>query len=246
MNGTSTVTITMPKATVESLSRSGYSLQAFQVVQSNDNETMPTIWLTTTQYATQTTLTWTDRVKAYTSSTAIAVGTRIIDGFSVDIAAGQVLVVDSAAGTGTVEEGGEPGALLVVNTQSQPFTVGAAATAKVQGNTQPCSPLCAAPLHGNNLKLIKPTKHVLFVVSSSRAGPGTVEGHSQGPGVMVDFNAVAQQELAYDVDKGWSWNRSTDAKSVLPHAALPPILTIRTENLYAKANAKKARFFALG
>jgi hypothetical protein len=245
MAGAITATITMPEATVESLSRSGYTLQAFQVVQTNDSLTMPTIWLTTTQYSPLTTLTWTDRVKAYTSSTAIAVGTRIADGFSADIAAGQVLVIDSTAGTGTVEGDGVPGALGVVNTKSQRFTVGVSATATVQGNTQPCSPLCAAPLYGNDLKLIRPTKHVLFVVGGSRAGPGTVEGHSQGPGVMVDFNAAAQHALAYDVDKGWSWGDGTWAKSVLPNAALPPILTIRTESLEAKADVKKARFFIL-
>jgi hypothetical protein len=242
MAGTINAAITMSDTTAESLSRSGYTLQAFQVVLTNDSLTMPTIWFTTTKYSTLTELMWTDQAKAYTSATPIIIGTLIVVGFTTDIAPGQVLVINSAAGTGAVEGGGVPCTLGIENTTGHPFTVGASATATVQGNPQPCSPLCAAPLYGTDLKLIELTKRVLFVVGGSRALAGTVERCSQGPGVMVDFTEAAQRALAYDINTGWSWGGGAWAFDVRPDTDLPPILTVRSENLVAKANAKKACF----
>jgi hypothetical protein len=242
MASTINATITMSDTTVESLSRSGYTLQAFQVVQTNDSSTMPTIWFMTTQYSRLTTLMWTDQAKAYTSATTIAVGTRIAVGFTTDIASGQVLVINSPAGTGAVNEEGVPGTLGIQNTTGQHFTVGASATATVQGNAQPCFPLSAAPLYGEDLKLIELTKSVLFVVGGSTAKAGTVEGRSQGPGVMVDFTGAVQRELAYDINTGWSWDGGNWAIDYPPNTDLPPILTVRSEKLVAEANAKEARF----
>jgi hypothetical protein len=235
-----TATIVMSQQTVQSLKASGYTLDAFQVVETNDDGTMPTVWLSTAQYALNTTLTWSARVKAYTSATAIAVERTIVVGFSADVAPGQMLTIDNTAGTGSVTTDGIPGAVCVLNTTGQGFTVGVTASGTVQGMPQ-SAPLCAATLHGSDLKLIELTTRVLFVVSGSTAIPGTVVARSLGPGVMVDFAGANERPLTFDVDKGWSWGGATWASSVPPGADLKSILTIRSERLLRRARANYSR-----
>lgn len=238
-----TATIAMSQPTVESLKSSGYTLDAFQVVETNDDGTLPTVWLSTVKYALSTTLTWTAQVKAYTSPTAIAPNRVIVVGFSTDIASGQMLTVD-ASGAGSVTWDGIAGAIGVRNMTGQGFTVGVAAAATVQGMPQSAT-LCAAPLYGVDLKLIEPTTRVLFVVGGSIAAPGTTVTRSLGPGVLVDFAGANARSLTFDIDKGWSWGGAAWASSVPPGADLKSILAIRSEVLLRRANASFARVMTL-
>jgi len=238
--------ITMLPATLESLTASGYTLDAFQAVKTNDDSTMPTVWMSAKNYSTNTTLTWSDQVKAYTSSTPIDVGNTIAVGFSVDIAPGQKLTV-SKTGTGTTTTAGIPGALSVLNTSGQDFTVGVTASGTVQGVAQSAAPLFAVALTGSDLKLIELTRKVLFVVSGSNAVPGAVVTQSLGPGVMVDFASApdGERSLSFDRDSGWSWGDAVWADAVPPGANLKSLLTVRSERLVATAKALLIRLLAL-
>ena len=84
-----TALISMSPETLHGLRNSGYTLEMFRVVNTNDDGAMPTVWFTFNQYLERTALTWTDQAKAYTSATAINVGATIAELFSIAIEPGR-------------------------------------------------------------------------------------------------------------------------------------------------------------
>jgi hypothetical protein len=236
----------MSKETAEDLNASGYTLHAFQVVSTNDDGAMPTVWMSTKGYSLTTTLTWSDEIVAYSSTTAIAAGATVAVGFSVGIAPGQMLTIESGTGTGPVTADGLQDAVGVLNSSGQRFTVGVSASGKVQENEQAVMPLCAAALHGQDLKLFELTSKVLFVVSGSLATPGTIVSRSSGPGVMLDFSGApgGERSLTYDSDAGWSWNEAAWAYGVPPGTDLKPLLTLRSERLRQLGQVRLKHFLA--
>jgi hypothetical protein len=235
-----TALISMSPDTLHGLRNSGYTLEMFRVVNTNDDGAMPTVCFSFNQYLERTALTWTDQAKAYTSATAINVGATIAALFSIAIEPGQILTIDES-GVGSVTADGIPGTICVRNTSGRSFTTGVMSSG-------PDAPLCAVALHGQDLKVIELTTKVLLLFSGSSAIPGTIVDRSQGPGVMVDyadeFTCVhgLERALNFDLDKGWSWDGGPWAQSVPPGADLKSLLCVRSERLATAAAAYGRRF----
>jgi hypothetical protein len=210
----------MDQATVGALADGGFGLSAFKAVQAASATGAPLVWFASTDFALQTTLSWTDDCQAFTTSDPIVQRTTVLPQNAYDIATGDTLSVTGKTGTGSVISSGLDGTIGIQNGTTTPFTSGL-----LQAVAGSQAPLCAFPLHGQQLNLITPLEQVLLTISAAKPSVGEVVSVSYGPGVLIDLTeAPSPPSVTYGIDVGWSWGGGTWATSHAAEAPLPPLL----------------------
>lgn len=208
----------MDDNTVDQLQQADYRLYAFKAVQGPPNG-VPLVWFSTTSFAEQTVVTWTESYQAYTSTTTqLTPNTQIQVSAAYDITPGEVLNVTNAGGTGVVAEGPDPQAIAIDNLTSTPFSCG---ISQQQANGS-FRALCAFPLFGNTEDLIVPIEQVFLMFSPTPVNTGTVIEQAYSSGVLVDLTGQSQVSVAFDINNGW-----TDAPGLTlypPNTLLVPLL----------------------
>ena len=227
------VVIHMSDQTVESLTSSGYRLSIFRVVETNDSATLPVLWLSTGNYSVYTKLSLSDALRAYSSQDPIGQNMMITPGFDPPIKLGQILKITGTKGTGMIIGGEQSDVIEILNTTGTLFTVGLSA-----GSDAGAPPLCAAPLYGGDLKLLRPIDRALIIVSGTQAPAGTVLTQSRGAGVLVELGTAENRELYYDVQTAWSWGGFAWGTQVPAGTDLVGLVTIRSETLATAAQAR--------
>lgn len=206
------INLSMPAATVQQLAAGNYKLFMFKAVQSAVGGGAPTVWAATTQYSTNTSVSWTEDYYAYASMEEIQSGVDFSSSNTEAINLGQILQVAGQA-VGTVADGGTPEAITVQNTVTTPFTCGLAQPNPTGGGLP--TPICAFPLYGLNLDLIVPLEKVALVFAAGPYQEGMVIESSIGPAVLADLTLSNNISLGYDINNGWTWtgNQASDIPS---------------------------------
>ncbi len=219
---TYTVKITMDADTATGLYNSKYSLYAFKAVTTAVAGGKPTVWFQTMKYSTKTNISWQVQYQAYTSSTEIQPGVTIDASFIENINLGQLLTINSGAGTGVVTGGGSPGTISIYNTTNVDFTCGIAQSA----NGADGQPMCAFPLIGTEKDVIAPIEKVLLMFATQTVNTGTVIEKAYGPGVLIDLTGAPanMREVSYKRSFGWDWGGYAWASSTEPNQDLVPLL----------------------
>lgn len=228
------VQITMSVSTVQALTDNGSLLYGLKAVQSSSAAGRPLVWITQ-PYSTNTPVSWSTSVAAYTSFNPIKENEVISPGFSAAIQTGQTLNV-AAGGVGTVVNGGPSAQISIFNTTETSFTCGLAESS----GSQVSAPFCAFPLYGGNLQSFGPVEKILLMFSTDQLAPGTVieSTLSSGPiaasiqlfaaispGALIDMTGAASPvPVTFDINQGWSWGAGVNAVRVPANANLVPLL----------------------
>lgn len=213
------VNIQMSQSTVQALLQSGFSLYAFAAVRAPVGGGAPLVWFQTTQFYSNTPLSWSADYQAYTSMSQIFPNATIVQNFAAPIALGQTLNVTSPGGTGQVSGGGAPQAISIVNQTSATFACGTS-QADPNGNS---SPVCAFPLYPQAMDAITPLPQVLLMFATVQTSPGTVVEQAFAPGILVNLAGSPMQTVSFDINAGWSCGGG-NCTNVSPGQALTPIL----------------------
>jgi hypothetical protein len=104
---------------------------------------------------------------------------------------------------------GQTAALSIENQTKTPLTCGIAA-----GRGDQFGPFCALPLSGGGLQSFTPTSTVLLMFSTTSLAPGTAVEKSSGPAILIDYDGASRRSIAYDIEKGWSWDNATWAHAI--------------------------------
>ncbi len=223
------VQITMSVETVEALQKNGSLLYTLKAVQSSSKAGRPLVWRRTDGYSALTSILWPQAAQAYTAFNPIAPDQKIEPGFSAAIQIGQTLQV-KANGIGTVVNGGPPAYISFYNTAQSYFTCGLACQD---------APFCALPLYGLHEQSCGPLEKVLLMFSTDDIAPATVVESSLhappplvslsmlatiSPGILIDMRSTGKVQVAFDINKGWSWSPGVQASPVPATANLTELL----------------------
>jgi hypothetical protein len=193
------ITISMSDDTVRALQSDGFQLYALKAVQ-YPGTGVPLVWYVTGNYSDNTVLRWTDDYEAFTApEQSLAPNTTVTPGASHRITLGEMLVVDSSGGTGTVVNGTDPLGIIIENTSGTSMVCGLSQS--VGGAFQPT---CAFQLRGAVEDTIQPIEKVFLMFSNMNDGTGTVIVQSYAQGVLVDLEEVSAQTVTFDIDGGWT------------------------------------------
>lgn len=228
------VTINLDSTTVSDLVSGNYQLYGFKAVQTTQGGGAPLVWFSSTDFMSQTVVSWEEQYQAFTSLSQIIANGQIQASSPYDITLEQTLNV-GANGVGNVTDGGTAGAISILNTTSQQFTCG---ISEMQNGT--AMPMCAFPLYGNGLDVIAPIEKVLLMFSTLPVNTGTVIEQAYSQGILIDLTGNNEQTVAFDINEGWSWGGYSWAQSVQANANLIPLLieppsTALTRNMLARS-----------
>ena len=218
------VNIAMTGETVAALNANGFSLYGFRAVQSLSGGS-PVVWFQTTDFALNTSITWSENYQAYTSQSEIIPNAAITADPAYPIAPGQTLTISNPSGIGEVSGSEGPGAMqqgiTILNQTVYPFTCGILQ----QQPSGTFGPTCAFPLFADNLEMIVPMEQVFLMFSSLPLDTGTVIEQAYGPGILINLTGANTQSVSYDINQGWSWaGQASWAQSFPPNLTLVPLL----------------------
>ncbi|MEZ4471342.1 MAG: hypothetical protein R3F60_11185 [bacterium] len=223
------IEISLPQATVDALVTGKYQLYAFKGVQTTVGGGAPVVWFKSSAFSLTTQIVWEEQYQAYTSMSAIIPSGQINASAAYDADLAQILTVTSTAGTGTVGDGGTPGAISILNNTTSPFTCGISQVVAGQA-----SPLCAFPLYGNGLDVMAPIEKVLLMFATDSINTGTVIYKAYSQGILIDLTGVTDRDVSFDINKGWSWGGYSWGQGVAPNADLVPLLIDGSSSLTKK------------
>ncbi|MDQ3125487.1 MAG: hypothetical protein M3Q74_07760 [Pseudomonadota bacterium] len=221
-----TLTISLSSATVQALSAGNLALYGFAAVSYGPVLTAavgygggyPLVWFRTPHCLQNTVVAVSDPDAAFISTTALSENAVVTMSASAAAAVGQTVQV-AATGLLTTQASGQPGVISVVNQGPAPWTCGLAADA----GSGP-APICAFPLHGNNLDMIGPTRKVLVMFAVDKIPVGSVVSTAYAEGLFIDFQTETARAVGFDIDQGWSWDNGTWANVVPPQTDLGALL----------------------
>lgn len=212
----------MDQDTVEALGANGYRLYGFKAVRSTAKGS-PLVWFSSENFSLTTQISWQEMYNAYTSRTALKPNTKIVASASYSIDLEQTLIVNDNAGTGKVDTtSGTPGAISIHNLVQVQFTCGISQT-DPSGNPVP---MCAFNLFGLGLDVIAPIEQVLLMFATDQINTGTVIERAFSPGIKIDLTGAPAnlRNVAYAINKGWSWDGSPWGLQIPASANLVPLL----------------------
>ena len=218
------VTINIAPDTLKSLSIGGYQLYAFKAVQGPPGGA-PVVWFSTSQFSSQTVVSWTEQYFAYTAtSTALAPNTVVSASSTCPIDLGELAVVGDG-GLLTPAAGQDPNAVSILNETLDGYTCGLAQQATVPGGTPSFNPMCAFPLPAGMQDEIVPIEKVFLMFATTTVDTGTVLEQSFGYGVLIDVTDPRDVTLAYDLTAViGGWATAPGVYPQLPNTALVPLL----------------------
>lgn len=221
------LTITMSSATVQALAdgdlalygfaATGYGPLFFKSVGYGGG--YPLVWFRVTRCLPTTTVTLSDPAAAFISVTPLAENAVIALSVSAPVALGQTVQVADGTGLLTTQSTGQPGAISLINQGATPWTCGLAADAGAGP-----APICAFPLRGNSMDVIRPTARVLVMFAIDNIPVGAAVTTAYAAGLLIDFEAGAARTVAFDIDKGWDAGGAVWAKRIPPQTDLGALL----------------------
>ena len=219
------VTISMSQATVEALRADNFVLYGFKAVQSLNNQGNALVWFQTTNFESETLVSWKQRYQAYTTFSGpfdqIVTGLEIAATNSYDIELGNTLNVTSTQGTGFVDTlHGTPLAISIANQVNAQF-IGGISQSQPDGSV---TPLCAFPLLPEFMYVIAPIEQVLLTFSAEPLNPGTVIEQSLGDGLLIDLTGDNSRTVTFDIAAGWGWDGKSWAQQVPSNSNLAQLL----------------------
>jgi hypothetical protein len=222
------------------LAKTGSALMIFRGAGTINALARPVVWgCIPPPFLAKTTVTWTDAVAAFISTTPVSPGNRIAIGDSKTIVPGRTLRIGASGATEVTA--GASGSIRFFNDASQLFTCGLLQAV----NDQPPAPFCALPVPGKSEQGLTLSGALLLFFSSARLEPGTIVGDSIIPKVLVDnlveggrgselatqtqgvlvTDTSVPRELAYSTVTGsWSWGGGTWAEVVQADDPIVPRL----------------------
>ncbi len=233
-----TIIIKLEGDTAGTLIANGFQLYAFQAMDTNIAG-WPTIWFATGTLAQTLTLQIDSAAQAYTTLPPDMRPPAVVTpGALYPIAAGQTLRVTSTAGTGSVVDGGLPGALSILDTTTTQFTCGA--TAGLAGAA--AAPACAVQLFGGNQVLLRPRPAYFVAFESSVRSVGQAVRALSAPGLLVSLEDASSRTVSYALNTNWSantdaWATQYPAGTDLTTVLIDPVLGIAASR---RAKAKPA------
>jgi hypothetical protein len=177
---------------------------------------LPVVWFQTSQYSMVTEVPVDENYGAYSSTSAVMPNAMVNPSTLSAIQTGQTYVIDGRSGT--VQPGGSPSAITIMNVAMNQLTAGTAAA--YQGRL---NPVCALPVYGQMSSVIEPAEQVLLMFSSFPVNDGTMLANALSPGLLVDLAGAQNRTVSYDVNQGWVWQGSW-GRGVQAGESLPPIL----------------------
>lgn len=213
------IIVAVDNATLQALKESNYYLYSFKAVQSTDRASMPLVWSRTENYDEYTKVDWSDEYQAYLAFKTNVVGVNV----STPISLGQIWTINQSDGQGEITEFKDPQVIAILNATHTQFTCGIAESQK---------PICALLLYGGNLQLFIPLPKILLMFSTISVDQGSAMETSYGPGVLIDLGSgINHCSVSFDINNGWSWDKSTQAQSIPANSNLTPLLIEYSEKL---------------
>lgn len=198
----STVVVRLGEQSLVPLARGGFRLYVYKAVRSSLTGGFPVPWASTGQYSTNTSIEWTEQQYAYATTAPPGSGPPPPGGVDAKpVRAGQTLDVGPNAVTSVDPSQGYAGTIAVRNTTTTPFTCGLAQSVSLASGI---APVCAFPLYGKHIDLITPLPAVALLFATLPVPLPTHTAAALGPAVLID-PAQTPVELAYDINKGWTW-----------------------------------------
>jgi hypothetical protein len=196
-----TLNITCPGPTVQALVAQGSSLVAFSAVQGSDSSALPLVWLVTTAFGETFAVSWSATYGAYASTSPLTPGRIVQMSTSAPITPGQRFTVQ-AGPVGSVTAVGVAGMIEIVNAGTTEWICG---TQQIVNGTR--APVCAYPLHGQNMQTILPLPKVVLLFTTARTSVGEVWPGDlpHGPILSLDMTSQTSASVTYDIDAGWTW-----------------------------------------
>lgn len=193
----------MDDKTLSKLQERKYILFAFRAVETSAEGGLPVIWFSTNGYSETTNVSWQETYGAFASTTEVKSGTKIDANCQKEINLNQKMEVVSPLQCKEPVDG-ITGCISVLNKRDAELP-SCGISEKNQANE--FAPLCAFPLFGGNLIMIKPIQKVFLMFANKPIVTKTVIAQSVGPGILIDLTNKQERTVTYDVDKNWSWDK---------------------------------------
>jgi len=216
------IDITMNANTVQTLKQQGCSLLAFKAVKTQVSNGAPTVWVSSSNYLTSTSISWEESYAAYISGQSIKNNVVINSSTNVSADLGNNVKVDQY-GNLSVDTNGAQGTISIINQAATPYTTGISQVSDNGG----LQPLCALPLNGNFMDQVTPIELVMLVFSTGVVNTGTVLYSISSTGILIDLTGVSERAVSFDVNTGWNASGGAWATPVASNAALSPLLVIQ-------------------
>jgi hypothetical protein len=213
------IQIQLSAETLTELKQMGYALYVMRAFDTTNAAGKPLVWVETTQYLQNNTLSFDAVYEAYVSTSQVIPNGVVTMASSAPVELGQTVTVD-ANGVLSVTTTGTPGAVTIVNNAGSPFTTGLAAAAN-GGNS---APVFAEPLFGNMEDIAVPLPQFLLTFSTQGVQVGTLIPHAMAQSVLVDMSSIDQATVGFDMNTGWNAGGAAWAKMVPAGADLTPVL----------------------
>lgn len=238
MSSSPKVTIKMNSTTVSTLQSKNYNLVALRVVGTSQDGGLPAVWFSTGKYFETTPLSWVETYGAFVSNGKITSGAPIAASCQRELNLGKKMMVlpplrcqDPANGSA--------GCISVMNKTNSEIPSCGIIEKNPDGDF---APVCAFPLLGSFLILIKPIQKVLLTFASKLMVTNTVIAQttqSIGPGLLIDLTQNPVSTVSYDATKGWTWIEKEAKAELIPAGTkLAPHLIILSEDLREAAKGK--------
>ena len=222
------VTVKMDGTTLAKLQGRKYLLYAFRAVETSAEGGLPVVWFSTKEYSELTEVSWQETYAAFASQKEVISGTEIAASCFKEIDLSQMMeVVAPIQCKDTVS--GTPGCISVLNNRDSELPSCGISEKTQKGEF---APLCAFPLFGGNLIMIKPIQKVFLMFANEPIKTKAVIYRSVGPGLLIDLTNTQERTVSYEVDKNWSFDPKEGYAEAFPaNSELGPRLIIPSENL---------------
>ncbi|VVB69640.1 Uncharacterised protein [uncultured archaeon] len=222
------VTVKMDGSTLEKLQKRNYLLFAFRAVETNAEGGMPVVWFSTTGYSELTDVSWQETYGAFASQTEVKSGTQIAASCFKEINLNQKMEVVAPLQCKDPVSG-IAGCIAVLNSRDSELPSCGISEKNQAGEF---APLCAFPLFGGNMIMLKPIQKVFLMFANKPIVTKTVIAQSVGPGLLIDLTNKQERTISYDVNKNWIWDpKEGYAEAYAAGSDLAPRLIIPSEGL---------------
>ncbi|MEM9553624.1 MAG: hypothetical protein AAGC60_05145 [Acidobacteriota bacterium] len=234
-----TVEISLPPATLETLSSQSFELYAWKAVQSSQGEGRPLVWWRAPSLAPRIPLAWTRTYQAFGSHDEI-VTRRVVHPVSTPIDLGFTWFIGDTL-SGPIEREGADNAVSFSSTAMEAIRVGLA-----QPVGEEFATYCVFPLNTTFGRLIIPRDTVLLAFSNLPMPEGSVSGRSlanplgreveddsvlasTSPGLLIDLELAGMPEVSVRFDLargGWDWGGFSWGRQVAINEPLVDVLIL--------------------
>lgn len=212
------INITLAPTTIVALKDLGYALYVMRAFDTTNAAGKPLVWIATTQFLENTTITFEAQYAAYVSISQMIPNGVVSVSSTSGVNLGQTATIDGM-GEITITQGGNLAGVTLVNSSTTPYTTGLAATANGA-----FAPIFAEPLYGLAEDIAAPLDLLLLTFTTQGVAAGTLIEHAMSQSLLVDLTGANKRAVAFDINTGWSAGGATWATPVAAGTDLTPVL----------------------